>query len=189
MTDRALARVLWSFSRADTVAGTLSRVLSQNPCLTVAEQSAYGDRIAREEQAHSTVTGAWAEKLGGGALTAYAATVERDCVLLAHLRDPLLQAAWTLATVRWNEEQGVRGFARWRVALAGPRPALASDLGEIEAQERDHVATNLGVCRRLAEDPGFRRAEALAYRLTRAACGPALHRTVTPTLKILEVAQ
>lgn len=170
--DHTLAKVLWSFSLADGGATAIMRDLSRHPLLTAGEQEFAGGRLRREETAHANLSAAWARKLGvprAPGYDPYSAIALRDTMVIRRVAGPLIRAAWTLAGLRWNEEQSVRAFPRW-VRLMGRLGFrdMARDFTQLVGEEQTHVDFGLAVARRLADaHPAFDPAYQHYRRLTK----------------------
>lgn len=187
---KGLGRILWSFGEGDQVAAALSGLLANSPLLSDREQTLYGDTIQAQEREHAKMFKDYARAEGsdGVGFPTFAGMLKRDCIMLTHLRDPRLQAAWTLSGLQMNEEQAISGFVAWeRIMREQGRTQLADDLALVIRDERMHLDSSKATIRRIGEnDPAFREMARRAYQLTRAAYMPVLAHKARVTYRALE---
>lgn len=169
--EKKLAKILWSFSMADGGATAIMRDLAQNSMLTDKERAFAGTTLWQQEIEHADLSAKWAKKLGvpkAPGYDPYSAIALRDTMVIRRVADPILKTAWTLAGLRWNEEQSVRAFPRW-VALFSNLgfKDMASDFVQLTDEEKSHVAFGVAAANRLMNDSkAFEAAYKHYYKLT-----------------------
>lgn len=190
--EKIVAKVLWSFSKADGGAVSIMRDLAQNGLLTPSEQ-ARAVRLATEEREHADLSAKWAKLLGlprSPGLDPYSAIALRDTLVVRRIGDLPVRTSFTLAGLYWNEQQSVRAFPRWIAIFAKlGHPDLVSDFTQLLGEETDHVAFGRGVSQRLAGSvPGFSAAYEHYLMMTKHAGVGILSAAFGDTIKRLEAA-
>jgi hypothetical protein len=190
--ERTVAKVLWSFSKADGGAVSIMRDLANNDLLTAPER-ARAVRLATEEREHADLSKKWAIALGlskAPGLDPYSAIALRDTLVVRRIGDLPVRTAFTLAGLYWNEMQSVRAFPRW-ISIFGKlgRPDLVSEFTQLLGEETDHVAFGRGVSTRLSGCvPGFSASYANYLNMTKHAGVGILSATFGTTIARLEEA-
>jgi hypothetical protein len=189
--EKALGKILWSFSLADGGATAIMRDLAQNELLTDSERAFAGTTLWQQEIEHADLSAKWAKKLGvprAPGYDPYSAIALRDTMVIRRVADPVLKTAWTLAGLRWNEEASVRAFPRWVKLFSnlGYRD-MASDFIQLVGEEKSHVAFGVAAAQRLMNDNhAFEAAYKHYYKLTAHAGLGILAATFSEPLRKLE---
>ena len=190
--EKTVAKVLWSFAKADGGAVSIMRDLAHNDLLTAPER-ARAVRLAAEEREHANLSAKWAKALGlskSPGLDPYSAIALRDTLVVRRIADLPIRTSFTLAGLYWNELQSVKAFPRWiRIFGKLGRPDLVSEFNQLLGEETDHVAFGRGVSTRLAGSvPGFDASYENYLTMTKYAGVGILSATFGDTIKKLEAA-
>lgn len=175
----SLGQMLWDIARAEHAAVSGTRALDRSGFLNDAEHRFIEERMHREEVQHRDMMQGWARRLGGTRprQDCFHAMISRDAVILGALTEPVDRLAYTLATVRYLEENTLRAYPRWIALFRTVNLDLARDFAQVLAEERGHVAFGHRLVARLErEAPTLAARERRFYDLTRHVYPVLIHR-------------